>query len=105
MVFELIPAAQRIEVEGQSETEIGSLRGVVIAIGLRGGDPVAHSATEQAGSDEPEVLLGWGTTYFLVADPGRPAPVWVAKNDVTKHRVVDGEVAFGAAPHPHEDGA
>ncbi len=91
MLFELIPTTRALYVEGRSEAPaVGEFKGVVLAIGLRGSDPVAAASPEQevdSDADRPEALLGWGTTYFLVADPDRPAPVWVAKNELTVHRV------------------
>ena len=49
-----------------------------VKIGLRGSDPIAGAVPESApATDETEGLLGWGTTYFLVCDPKKPAPVWV----------------------------
>ena len=102
MLFELIPAVHRLEVEGHSDaSSVGPFRGVVLAIGLRGSDPVAAVTSEEAEmSEEPEGLLGWGMTYFLVADSDKPAPVWVAKGDISRHEVVDapaGQDASAAA--------
>ncbi len=98
MLFELIPATDRIYVEGQSESPaVGTFRGVVLAIGLRGSDPVAAAAPEEGASQsETEGLLGWGTTYFLVADTGKPAPIWVEKGDITSHRIADSEPSAAA---------
>lgn len=91
MLFELIPISQPYHVEGQSEAAaVGEFRGQVLAIGIRGSDPIAEAAPEPGqGRDQPEGLLGWGETYLFVADPEKPAPVWVAKDDVTAHRLPD----------------
>ncbi len=91
MLFELIPLSRPLYVEGQSEVPaVGEFRGEVVAIGLRGSDPVAEAVpTGQESRPEPEALLGWGETYFLVADSGKPSPVWVAKDDVGTHRLLD----------------
>ncbi len=95
MVFELISVPAELYVEGQSDTgAVGGFRGRVLAIGLRGSDPIASASPEGAeGTVEPEGLLGWGTTHFLVADEDKPAPVWVQKNDITSHRVGSRETA------------
>jgi hypothetical protein len=88
--FNLIPISQALHVEGTSEAKaVGSFSGRVIAVGLRDSDPIASVGSEvQTASDgEPEGLLGWGTTHFLVADSEKPAPVWVAKSDIESHRV------------------
>jgi hypothetical protein len=90
MPFNLIPITQALDVEGSSELgAVGSFSGTVIAIGLRDTDPIASVGAEAqtAGDGEPEGLLGWGTTHFLVADPEKPAPVWVGKNDIESHRL------------------
>jgi len=91
MAFHLIPVSQALEVEGTSESEaVGGFKGTVVAIGLRDSDPIAaigaEAAHEPAGGS-PEGLLGFGTTHFLVADPRKPAPVWVAKGEVQRHRL------------------
>lgn len=103
MLFELIPLSRPLHVEGQCDAPgVGDFRGEVLAIGLRGSDPVADAApTGRESRSEPEGLLGWGETYFLVADPGKPAPVWVAKDDVTTHRLLD---ASGEAASPSATG-
>lgn len=88
MAFELIPLTQELWIEGQSEgDEIGEFRGQAIAIALRDTDPLSASQPEDAASGATEGLLGWGTTYFLVCDPDRDQPVWVAKESVTSQRV------------------
>ncbi len=106
MVFDLIPAIHRLEVEGHSDAPaVGEFRGVVLAIGLRASDPVGAAVSEAAeASEEPEGLLGWGTTYFLVADPNKPAPVWVAKGDIARHHVVDAPAATETATGGRSDG-
>lgn len=92
MAFQLIPVTSVLEVEGSADS-IGDFRGRVLAIALRDTDPVASTVLEtdrpdaDAGTPETEGLAGWGSTYFLVADVEKPAPVWVAKADVDKHAV------------------
>jgi hypothetical protein len=92
MAFELIPSPAELWVEGQSDgDEIGEYKGKVIAIALRDTDPLSASEPEDAASGgATEGLLGWGTTYFLVSDPDRPSPVWVAKESITKQSLGDG---------------
>lgn len=92
MAFHLIPVTHALEVEGHSESEaVGAFKGKVVAIGLRDSDPIAGvgagEPSEEIGRGETEGLLGWGTTHFLVADPDKPAPVWVAKSDVDSHKL------------------
>ncbi len=91
MAFELIPSPAELWVEGQSDgDEIGEFRGRAIAIALRDTDPVSAPQPEEAASGgATEGLLGWGTTYFLVCDPDREQPVWVAKESITSQRVGD----------------
>jgi hypothetical protein len=88
--FHFIPAAQHLYVEGSAdEGGIGEFRGTVLAIGVRGTDPVIPA--EPNGHDpSAEGLLGWGSTHLLVADESRPAPIWVPKNSVIHHRVGTG---------------
>lgn len=93
MAFQLIPVTSVLEVEGSADS-IGDFRGRVVAIAMRDTDPVASTvletdrpAEESDGTPETEGLSGWGSTYFLVADVEKPAPVWVAKADVDKHAV------------------
>jgi hypothetical protein len=91
VAFELIPVTHELWVEGQSEgDEIGGFRGSVIAIALRDTDPLSASVPEDATSQSTEGLLGWGTTYFLVADPEREQPVWVEKESITSQKVGSG---------------
>ena len=85
--FHLIPATQQLHVEGAGDDGgIGPFEGTVIAIGFRATDPVIP-----ANPSEPdpavEGLLGWGTTYLLVADESQPRPCWVPKSAVTRHWV------------------
>lgn len=91
MLFELILAPEGMHVEGRSDAaSIGSFRGTVLAIGVTGSDPVASAApveTATTASGEEEGMLGWGTTYFLVSDPTKSAPVWVAKAEVERHQL------------------
>ncbi len=90
----MIPVTQRVEVEGESEREaIGQFSGRVMAVAFQGGDPLGDPVADlTAGEDDaqtapPEGLGGWGTTYFLVADGGHPAPIWIPKEDVQRTRV------------------
>jgi hypothetical protein len=84
--FHLIPAPPALVVEGAAEGDgVGDFRGRVVAIGVEGTDPVIAAGAE--GTPEHEGLLGWGTTYFLVADERKPAPVWVTKNEVMRHGI------------------
>ncbi len=88
MAFELVPAPDGLWLEGCSEgDEIGDYKGQAIAIALRDTDPLSAAQPEEASSGTTEGLLGWGTTYFLICDPDRDAPVWVAKESVTSHRL------------------
>lgn len=91
--FHLIPVGHDLYVEGSAdEGGIGEFRGPVIAIGVRGTDPVVPA--EPNGHDPAaEGLLGWGSTHLLVADDRRPAPIWVPKNTVIHHRLGAGERA------------
>ena len=87
MAFEFIPAPTGLWLEGTSEgDEIGEYRGHAIAIALRDTDPLSAAQPEDAASGTTEGLLGWGTTYFLICDPDRERPVWIAKESVTSHR-------------------
>jgi hypothetical protein len=84
MAFELVRAPEGLWLEGSSEgDEIGDYRGWAIAIALRDTDPLSAAQPEDASTATTEGLLGWGTTYFLVCDPDRNAPVWVAKESIT----------------------
>ena len=38
------------------------------------------------GHRRPVGLMGWGTTYVLVCNPDRDAPVWVEKEGITARR-------------------
>jgi hypothetical protein len=88
MEHSLVAMTQPLEVTGRSEADaVGEFSGRVVAMALRGGDPVAEAVPERQGTGEAEGLLGWGVTYFLVCDPNKPAPVWVAKGDVDEHRL------------------
>ena len=88
MAFELIPVPDELWVEGESDgDEVGGFSGKVVAIALRDTDPLSASQPEDASTGRTEGLLGWGTTYFLVCDSERAAPVWVAKESVTSHRI------------------
>lgn len=93
MAFQMIPVTCAMSVKGVAESEaIGEFEGRVIAVAVRGsGDPVAEAATSDTtpGDDSAsvEAMVGWGTTYFLVADEGKPHPVWVAKSDVEQQSV------------------
>ncbi len=90
MEFSVVAVTQAVEVKGQSEAPgVGDFDGRVMAMALRGGDPVAEAVPEGQGAGEAEGLLGGGVTYFLVCDPSKPAPVWVAKGDVDEHRLAD----------------
>jgi hypothetical protein len=102
VLFELIPVSSDLHVEGVSDAPgVGEFRGPVLAIGLRGSDPVAAAATAEGEREaEQEGFLGWGTTYFLVADPGKPAPVWVAKHDITAQRLGGFERRTPVEPEP-----
>jgi hypothetical protein len=91
MAFELIPVTQELWVEGTTDgDEVGEFRGNVIAIALRDTDPLSASRPEDADTGATEGLLGWGTTYFLVCDPDRNAPVWVEKEGITSQKVGSG---------------
>jgi hypothetical protein len=85
--FHLTPITHELYVEGAAdEGGIGEYRGLVLAIGVRGTDPVIPA--EPNGHDPAvEGLLGWGSTHLLVADEDRPAPIWVPKNSVVRHRI------------------
>ena len=88
MDLSIVPVMQPLEVEGQSNLEgVGEFKGQVLVMALRGGDPVAEAVPDGQGTGALEGLLGWGVTYFLVADVRKPAPVWVSKADVEKHRL------------------
>lgn len=86
MAFQLISVEAPLTVEGQSEAEdVGEFSGRVIAIGMQDTDPISAATPESEATDSTEGLSGWGTTYFLVADDSKPAPVWVEKQDISKH--------------------
>ncbi|HLL86096.1 MAG TPA: hypothetical protein VK387_02160 [Thermoleophilaceae bacterium] len=90
MAFELVGAPDGLWLEGHSGgDEIGDYNGRVIAIAMRDTDPLSAAQPEHASTPTTEGLLGWGTTYFLVCDPNRDAPVWVAKESITSHRFED----------------
>jgi hypothetical protein len=83
--FHLIQPAESLFVEGAAENGVGDFRGPVLAIGLQETDPVA--ASNEGVPLEQEGLVGWGTTCFLVADDRKPAPIWVKKENVLRHRI------------------
>ena len=85
MFFQLIPINGVLHVEGENPA-VGAFAGHVIAVGVRDYDPVASPRGDRAGDATVEGLWGWGTTHFLVCDTDKPAPVWVAKEDVGRHR-------------------
>lgn len=86
MAFQVSPLSICLHVEGESGSDaVGRFSGTVLCVAMQDTDPLAGTATEVPG--EPEGLSGWGSTFFLVADPDKPAPVWVAKNDVSSHHV------------------
>ena len=90
MAFELVTPPAGLWLEGRSDgDEIGDFKGHVIAIALRDTDPLSAAEPQEASTQTTEGLLGWGTTYFLVCDPDRDAPVWVAKESITSHRFED----------------
>lgn len=85
MAFQLAPVSCALHVKGRSDREaIGEFEGRVIAIAMRDTDPVAGTAPEQV---HAEGIDGWGSTYFLVADPRKGQPVWVPKSEVDSHDV------------------
>lgn len=95
--FHLIPMTQALEVEGTAaSSSIGDFCGRVIALAVRGLDPVAMPEPNGEGPSATEGLLGWGTTHMLVADPRRPAPFWVSKDEIHSHRLCEATVR--AAP-------
>jgi hypothetical protein len=84
MAFSFVAMAQSVRVKGTGHAEtVGDFDGEVLAIGVRDSDPLAASSPAEEPA-EPEGLEGYGTTYFLVADLSKPAPVWVAKDEVTE---------------------
>jgi hypothetical protein len=90
MAFELVRAPDGLWLEGHSGgDEIGDFSGRAIAIAMRDTDPLSAAQPEEASTQTTEGLLGWGTTYFLICDQDRPAPVWVAKESVQSHRFED----------------
>ena len=91
--FNLIPCPRDLFVEGIAESKaVGPFKGEVIAIGLRGTDPIAEAQTDQAPStSNPEGLLGWGTTHLLVVSEDHPNPIWVSKNDVERTSLAEVE--------------
>ena len=85
-MFQLTPISCRLRVEGRvASDDVGEFSGMVLAVAMQDTDPVAASTVEDAG--HAEGISGWGSTFFLVADPSKPAPVWVAKSDVERHEV------------------
>lgn len=95
--FHLIPVFHDLQVEGKStSSSVGEFSGRVVAIAVRGLDPVAAPEPHEDGPAQPEGLLGWGTTHMLVSDPDRPAPIWVAKEDLTGHRIGERQTAGDA---------
>jgi len=84
--FQVAPLGQPLHVEGRSE-QVGEFSGLALAFGVQDTDPIVASG--DAPVAEAEGLEGFGRTYFLVADPDKPAPVWVAKSDVERHRCTD----------------
>jgi hypothetical protein len=91
MSFQLIPLTVSLEVEGQSDApDVGRFSGTVIAVGMRDTDPISTPAEqENVGGDHTEGLSGFGSTYFLIGDADKPAPVWVSKAEVTSHRITE----------------
>lgn len=85
--FHLAPLARPLYVKGADvEGATGEFEGEVLAIGVRGTDPVIP-ATPDGPDLAAEGLLGWGSTHLLVADEAKPFPVWVPKSAITEHRV------------------
>ncbi len=86
MALSVIPVAGNLQVEGESDADdVGSFSGRVIAILMQDTDPVSAATPESEATGSTEGLAGFGTTYFLVADEEKPHPVWVEKQDITKH--------------------
>jgi hypothetical protein len=101
--FHLIQPAGPLFVEGAAENGVGDFRGPVLAVGLQETDPVA--ASNEGAPLEQEGLVGWGTTCFLVADERKPAPIWVKKEDVLRHRIdQDGPVDATRNGHQAQSG-
>ena len=85
-MFQLTTVTCRLRVEGHVPSDdVGEFSGLVLAVAMQDTDPVAQPAVQHAG--RAEGISGWGSTFFLVADPSKPAPVWVAKRDVHRHHV------------------
>lgn len=94
--FHLIAMHQELYVEGDASSgSLGPFGGRVLAIAVRGIDPVAAPDPGESQQTQTEGLLGWGTTHMLVACPEHDAPIWVSKEDITGHRV--GEAGERAA--------
>jgi hypothetical protein len=73
-MLQLIGVTVELVVEGDGE-DGGGIRGRVLAIAL----------DDQPGRDGAEPSAE--STWLLVADDRRPAPVWVAQHAVSAHRV------------------
>jgi hypothetical protein len=87
MAFQLSPVSSRLNVKGVGPSGVGEFAGRVLLIAMQDTDPIAAPEPGETGNGSTEGLSGWGSTYFLVADPDKPSPVWVSKNDISEHRV------------------
>ena len=75
-MWQLVGVTSEIVVEGHDKTgDAGSFRGRVLAVAIDGGSPAAGDAPDAA------------STWFLVADDRKDAPVWVAMRDVAAQRL------------------
>jgi hypothetical protein len=73
-MVQIVGLTAELVVEGESERGgTGRFKGRVIAIAFEPGD----------GREPPEAA----STWMLVADDGKPAPVWVAQSDIAAQRL------------------
>jgi hypothetical protein len=73
-MLQIVPVTADLVVEGRDDARaVGRFRGKVIAIAIDDGDAEAGAPP--------------ATTWLLVADDDKPAPVWVAHGDVTGQRL------------------
>lgn len=88
MAFQLATVSCPLRVQGRVPSDdVGEFSGMVLAVAMQDTDPVASTAMQREDAGRAEGIAGWGSTFFLVADPSKPAPVWVAKHDVRSQQL------------------
>ena len=72
-MWQLVPISAELVIEGQDDVRgVGPFRGRVLAMALDG---------------VPDAGVADATTWLLVADDGKPAPVWVGLDAVASQRL------------------